>query len=710
MIKKSLSSMAIRKVVEEAQVLKGAFFHKAYQLDYGTIVLRFAVRREQLMNAAEDNGIAAAILGKEEEEGDKEEIEGISLGEGIGNYVKFDLYIKMGGFLFFSSQIGSEMPKDPSSFVMKLRKSLKNRILNDISQVELDRLVVLTFNPFANEDKESKLYLELFGDGNAILVKGDTIEAPFTSKSWSSRTVKRGETFVPPPSGIDTFELSREEFGVRIKASTDDLVRFLIRRVNLPPIHAEEVCFRAGIDKRSSVSGLSVDKIENIWSSLNDLLVGMEREKGAYVHFQRGDPTLIEPCFLSSLFGMRDQKKGLERLSAERIGVENDHYLKMGSMNDAIETYMFEESKPMAPLERKKERAIDKLGKMLKSQEKAKIERERESEGYSILADALYTNYQKIEELLNGFDRTQYNADNSIFPDVVSYTYDRRGGGYIKVRLSSERGEEEVALSLDRTINQNADLLYEMSKRSKRKLDGIKKAINITNEKIKKAEKEIEEMASEDIDRKKLRKFWFENFRWCFSSEGILMIGGRDAKSNERVVKKYMRDTDLYAHADISGASSVVIRVEKDQIADDATKVQGCHFSVLHSKAWNAKIGSTPAYWVIPDQVSRTPQSGEFVAKGSFIIRGKKNMVDKLPLVGAAGTIYVEGVPKVMFGPETAVLKMCNGKYFRIRPGNIKKSDVVKKISAELGGEMEQVMSVLPSDGMDVEMVVRKKE
>ena len=189
-----------------------------------------------------------------------------------------------------------------------------------------------------------------------------------------------------------------------------------------------------------------------------------------------------------------------------------------------------------------------------------------------------------------------------------------------------------------------------------------------------------------------------------------MMIGGRDAKSNERAVKKYMREEDLYAHADISGASSVVIRVEKGQTANDITKVQGCHFSVLHSKAWNAKIGSTPAYWVIPDQVSRTPQSGEFVAKGSFIIRGKKNMVDKLPLVGAAGTIYVEGVPKVMFGPETAVEKMCNGNYFRIRPGSIKKSDIVKRVSAELGGEMEQIMSVLPSDGMEIEMVVRKEK
>ena len=224
---------------------------------------------------------------------------------------------------------------------------------------------------------------------------------------------------------------------------------------------------------------------------------------------------------------------------------------------------------------------------------------------------------------------------------------------------------------------------------------------------MEKAEKE-EEMESSREEGKKLRRFWFEKFRWCFSSGGVLMIGGRDAKSNERLVKKYMRDQDLYAHADIKGAPSVVLRNLGEEEIDEDSAREGCHLPVLHSKAWNAKIGSEGGYWVKPNQVSRTPQAGEFLPKGSFMIRGKKNFQEKLPLVGAAGLKYVEGVPKVMFGPEESVKEQCQGTYYRIRPGRNKKSDVAKTVARELGGELDQVISVLPPGNMEMTRVKRE--
>jgi predicted ribosome quality control (RQC) complex YloA/Tae2 family protein len=38
------------------------------------------------------------------------------------------------------------------------------------------------------------------------------------------------------------------------------------------------------------------------------------------------------------------------------------------------------------------------------------------------------------------------------------------------------------------------------------------------------------------------------------------MIGGRDAQQNELIVKRYMKASDVYVHADLHGASSVVIK------------------------------------------------------------------------------------------------------------------------------------------------------
>ena len=56
------------------------------------------------------------------------------------------------------------------------------------------------------------------------------------------------------------------------------------------------------------------------------------------------------------------------------------------------------------------------------------------------------------------------------------------------------------------------------------------------------------------------KKMWFEKFYWFVSSSGQLVLGGRDARQNELLVKRYLRASDLYVHADVHGASSVVIR------------------------------------------------------------------------------------------------------------------------------------------------------
>lgn len=39
-----------------------------------------------------------------------------------------------------------------------------------------------------------------------------------------------------------------------------------------------------------------------------------------------------------------------------------------------------------------------------------------------------------------------------------------------------------------------------------------------------------------------------------------MVIGGRDQQQNELIVKRYMKSVDIYVHADIHGASSVIIK------------------------------------------------------------------------------------------------------------------------------------------------------
>lgn len=704
MLKKSLSSLAIRRFIREVKPLVGAYFQKAYQIDYDTLVLRFAIRKSDLQGDIEDGSLIKEILVAEEEINDNE---GISLGEGGGNYARFDLYFKMGGFLFVTSKVEREMPMQPSPFAMKLRKSLNNRILKSIEQVGMDRLVVLRFNPHQDDEGDFKLYLELFGDGNAILVKGDKIIAPFTSRSWATRTIKKGEVFAPPPSGIDTFSLTIDQLENSMKESKDDMVRFLIKRINLPPPYAEEICLRGGFEKKEDID---LTKVRDIYTHIWEILDEVRTGEDCYIHLLNGEPTAIEPVLLASFFEAKDVETVKRRFSEGTAGPRDSYFIEMASINKALETHMFEED-DLESVKKisKKEKKIEKLEKLLITQEEALTKRKKEVEDFKQIADSLYMDYQRIDDLLRSYTRHAYRSDPSSFSDVLEVQEGPGGSVRLKVRVNTKAGQRETFLDADQDINQNAELFYSRSKTARRKIEGIEKALFQTRKNLEMAQKDKQNAEEETSGQKSLRRFWFEAYRWCFTSEKVLLIGGRDAKSNERVVKKYLRDTDIYAHADLSGAASVIARIDKEQEAGEDTMEQACHFSILNSKAWNSKVGSAGGYWVRPDQVSKTPQPGEFVAKGSFIIRGRKNMVDKLPLVGAAGTMYIDGVPKVMFGPEKSVEAVCNGTFFRIIPGRTKKSDISKIIAKELGGELDQVMSVLPPGDMDIFRINREQ-
>lgn len=131
-----------------------------------------------------------------------------------------------------------------------------------------------------------------------------------------------------------------------------------------------------------------------------------------------------------------------------------------------------------------------------------------------------------------------------------------------------------------------------------------------------------------------LRKVhWFEKFNWFVTSENYLVISGRDAQQNELVVKRYLGKGDLYIHADLHGASSTVIKNHNPTVAIPPLSInQSGAFTVCRSAAWDSKI-VTSAWWVHPNQVSKTAPTGEYLTVGSFMIRGKKNFLPPNQLV-----------------------------------------------------------------------------
>ncbi len=265
---------------------------------------------------------------------------------------------------------------------------------------------------------------------------------------------------------------------------------------------------------------------------------------------------------------------------------------------------------------------------------------------------------------------------------------------YANYQEAEEMGEVEldgykVELDRSKSLEGNISSLYETAKSKEEKAEKIKKAMASTRKKIEKKEVKSELW-------KPSKRWWFEKFRWTLTSEGLLVIGGRDARSNDALVKKHLKDEDVYAHADIKGAPSVVLK--EGFSASDESRREACHFALIFSKAWKTQRPAR-AYWVYSDQVSKTPPSGEFLPRGAFMISGKRNYVEDLELSADIGWIEYKGEKRLICSPP-GVLK----EYVRIEPDEERKrKDLVKGLSKRFGAHSDVVDSVLPGGGRVVE-------
>ena len=82
---------------------------------------------------------------------------------------------------------------------------------------------------------------------------------------------------------------------------------------------------------------------------------------------------------------------------------------------------------------------------------------------------------------------------------------------------------------------------------------------------------------------------WYEKFRWFTSSDGFLVVAGKDTVSNEVLIKKYAKQEDVVFHAEISGAPFTVVKTEgkpSPKLPSGSRRVRGIFFPCLAGKRW----------------------------------------------------------------------------------------------------------------------------
>ena len=648
---KNMSNVDVYAVCHELKdLLKGARVDKAYQPTKDTVLIRFHVS-----------------------------------GKG-----RVDIVFQAGRRMHMT-QYPLPNPKIPPNFPMLLRKYIKGATVEDVKQYNFDRIVEL----HVAKEQKFTLVVELFAKGNIILLDEEgKIILPLKRKLWSDRKISSKEEYkYPPKRGINPLEVTKEELEDVFRNSDADIIRTLARS-GLGGIYSEEVLLRSGVQKDLPAAEISDMDLDSIYNSISGLFDPLKTSN-------------FHPQIIS------DGKEDVLPLDLKLY----DNYKKetFETYNEAADEFFSSEVRESIKNEYEDiwGAEVHKFEKRLKIQEDTLSKFHKTIKVSKKRGDLLYANYGEVQSILDIIkDAREKYSWNEIASKLKTARKQGLAGAEIIESLDKlgnltlKIDDEIINIDAKVEIPENAEVYYEKAKKAKRKITGVNIAIEKTKKEIEKAKNKKEiEMERVTLPQKRVKKElkWFEKLRWFLSSDGFLVIGGRDANSNETVVKKYMENNDIYFHSDIHGAPSVIIKSQAKEIPE-TTINEAASFAASFSSAWTKGFGSQDVYWVHPDQVSKTPQSGEFVKKGAFIIRGSRNYIRAATLLMAVGVVDYEG-ERLMAGPLDAVKKYTDN-YAIIKPGYTKKEALSREIRRKLDQDhivtMDDLVRVLPSGKADI--------
>jgi predicted ribosome quality control (RQC) complex YloA/Tae2 family protein len=153
-------------------------------------------------------------------------------------------------------------------------------------------------------------------------------------------------------------------------------------------------------------------------------------------------------------------------------------------------------------------------------------------------------------------------------------------------------------------------------------------------------------------------KEWYEKYRWFFTSDDLLAIGGKDASSNSVIIRRHLTENDYVFHAEVNGSPFFVLQNANNSKADISQSIlEVSQATVSFSRSWRDALSSSDAYWVFSSQIKKGAPTGQFLPKGSFVIEGKRNFVKNLEIKLAIGISFIDDKPLLIIGPYNAIKK-----------------------------------------------------
>lgn len=551
-----------------------------------------------------------------------------------------------------------DIGKDSGDFATKLKKEILRLKFRRATQPGSERIAILEFGDVPDS---RRVILEFFGGGNIIVTDNEGLIRSFLRPlNVRHRVIRMGVHYqLPPNRGIDVTVLDKKYLS-SLQESDLEISRWLGRNLSLSKKYVEELMYRAGINSGVEGRNVSEDEVIKLYDSIKKVVeMTSTGDVEPTVVYDNGIPIDATPFKLKAYEGFESKRFNtfMEAL---------DEVLPHNLLSSSIET-------SFSPLRGK----IEELRKSVLQQTAFEKSTKEKALELRVFAEKLRSVAFQAPDLKS----------------LPSETLKGLGASEISImkgRLSLIISGVVVEADSSGSIMKLSSQIFGESKNLERKLEPIEKAQMKLIREIEKLESKLEEKTSEAQNDKldvKREKAWYERYRWFRTSEGLLVVFGRDTSTNSIIINKYAEDKDLVFHADLHGSPFLVLKEGTPK--NEKSINESAQAVVSFSRAWKDGFSSADAYWVLPDQIKKHAPSGMYLAKGSFLIQGVKNYVKNLKVECAVGVTEIDGNLTVMSGPLDAVRRNSIA-YVVIIPDKGKISDLAKKIKADITSLMEK--------------------
>ncbi|MDN3014814.1 NFACT RNA binding domain-containing protein [Paenibacillus sp. BSR1-1] len=495
---------------------------------------------------------------------------------------------------------GYENPSEPPMFCMLLRKHIEGYILEDLYQVENDRMIIFEIKG-RNEIGDisyKQLIIEIMGRHSNIVLVDKTRKVILDSIKHisfavnSHRAIMPGQPYIFPPeqNKSNPFFVTEEDVLKKIDFNSGKLDRQLVEHfAGTSPLFAKEVIFQSGLANRTTLPRTFVGLVKKI----------KQGELSPSIMSSGGK----EAFYLFPLGHLKGEVKSFETLSEmlDRFyfgKAERDRVKQQG--ND-IERFIINEKE-------KNEKKIEKLENTLKEAEKAE-QLQRYGE---LLTANLYAAKKGMKEI-----------------EVLNY-YDELGG--------------TIAIPLDprKTPSENAQKYFSRYQKAKNSvavvMEQIEKAQleveyfdNLLQQVVSASPKDIQEIREELVEGGYIRERQKRNGKKIqnakpvldhfLSTDGTDIIVGKNNKQNDYLTNKLAARDEIWLHTKDIPGSHVVIRSKEPS---EETILEAANLSAYFSKARNSS--SVPVDYTKVRHVKKP--SG---AKPGFVIYDNQQTVYVTP-------------------------------------------------------------------------------